>query len=120
MDGESQFKTTVSFNASRHDDVRKMSMLTNNLKAQANSVEKLWKAKHSTLEKTLSESTKLQDTSTSTVLKMLKRTMKQALLYQEYPKTVASARKASEELEKQQSDNADALLVKQVEEQRLK
>ena len=58
-------------------------MVTEQFKGQANSVEAL-EAKHSTLEKTLSESTKLQDTLQDALENAQKNyEKKQALLYQD-------------------------------------
>lgn len=118
LDGESQFKRQVqSCNASLKTMRSEMSMVTEQFKGQANSVEAL-EAKHSTLEKTLSESTKLQDTLQDALENAQKNYEKAGSSLSGYEEQLANARKALEELEKQQSDNADESLVKQVQDQR--
>lgn len=118
LDGESQFKKSVSAcNTSLKTMKSEMSLVTEQFKGQANSMDAL-RARHEVLEKTLNKSVDLQ----SELEKALENSQKNYASAGEqldgYRKQLEEATSSLAKLEKQQAENSDDSLVQQIKEQK--
>ena len=118
LDGESQFKKSVSAcNASLKTMKSEMSLVTEQFKGQANSMDAL-RAKHDVLEKTLDKSVALQSELEKALENSQKNYASAGEQLDNYRKQLDTATSALADLEKQQSENADDSLAQQIKEQK--
>ncbi len=118
LGGEADFRRQVqSCNTSLRTMRSEMNMVTQQFAGQANSVEAL-EARHNTLERTLSESTRLQETLEEALANARRNYEEAGSSLESYESQLASARTALAELERQQSETSDESITQQIEEQR--
>ncbi len=118
LDGESAFKKSVSAcNSSLKTMKSEMSLVTEQFKGQANSMDAL-RAKHDVLEKTLDKSVALQSELEKALENSQKNYASAGEQLDNYRKQLATATSALADLEKQQAENSDDSLVQQIKEQK--
>lgn len=118
LDGESAFKKSVSAcNTSLKTMKSEMSLVTEQFKGQANSMDAL-RAKHDVLEKTLDKSVALQSELEKALENSQKNYASAGEQLDNYRKQLDTATSALADLEKQQSENADDSLAQQIKEQK--
>lgn len=118
LDGESAFKKSVSAcNSSLKTMKSEMSLVTEQFKGQANSMDAL-RAKHDVLEKTLNKSVDLQSELEKALENSQKNYSEAGAQLDNYRKQLDTATSALADLEKQQSENADDSLAQQIKEQK--
>lgn len=118
LDGESAFKKSVSAcNTSLKTMKSEMSLVTEQFKGQANSMDAL-RAKHDVLEKTLNKSVDLQLELEKALENSQKNYSEAGAQLDNYRKQLDTATSALADLEKQQSENADDSLAQQIKEQK--
>lgn len=118
LDGESQFKKSVSAcNASLKTMKSEMSLVTEQFKGQANSMDAL-RAKHDVLEKTLDKSVALQSELEKALENSQKNYASAGAQLDNYRKQLDTATSALADLEKQQAENADESLTEQIKAQK--
>ena len=118
LDGESQFKKSVSAcNASLKTMKSEMSLVNEQFKGQANSMDAL-RAKHDVLGKILDKSVALQSELEKALENSQKNYASAGEQLDSYRKQLATATSALESLEKQQAENSDESLVQQIKEQK--
>lgn len=118
LDGESAFKKSVSAcNTSLKTMKSEMSLVTEQFKGQANSMDAL-RAKHDVLEKTLDKSVALQSELEKALENSQKNYAEAGNQLDSYRKQLATATSALADLEKQQSENADDSLAEQIKSQK--
>ena len=118
LDGESAFKKSVSAcNSSLKTMKSEMSLVTEQFKGQANSMDAL-RAKHDVLEKTLNKSVDLQSELEKALENSQKNYASAGEQLDNYRKQLDTATSALADLEKQQVENADDSLAQQIKEQK--
>lgn len=118
LDGESQFKKSVSAcNTSLKTMKSEMSLVTEQFKGQANSMDAL-KAKHEVLEKTLDKSVALQSELEKALENSQKNYESAGTQLDGYRKQLEEATSSLAKLEKQQSENSDESLTEQIKSQK--
>lgn len=118
LDGESQFKKSVSAcNTSLKTMKSEMSLVTEQFKGQANSMDAL-RARHEVLEKTLNKSVDLQSELEKALENSQKNYASAGTQLDGYRKQLEEATSSLSKLEKQQSENADDSLAQQIKEQK--
>lgn len=118
LDGESAFKKSVSAcNTSLKTMKSEMSLVTEQFKGQANSMDAL-RAKHDVLEKTLDKSVALQSELEKALENSQKNYESAGTQLDGYRRQLEEATSSLAKLEKQQSENADDSLAQQIKEQK--
>lgn len=118
LDGESAFKKSVSAcNTSLKTMKSEMSLVTEQFKGQANSMDAL-RAKHDVLEKTLDKSVALQSELEKALENSQKNYESAGTQLDGYRKQLEEATSSLAKLEKQQAENADDSLTEQIKSQK--